>query len=288
METQKEILCRVNEILQIHDKVEKEKGEKFNYFSVLKIEKAEVKHSAFIAELLNPKGLHGQGNIFLNLFIDLIQYKDFNTTDAKVEIEKNYFCISYRKDILEWMEKCLQKCENKPVLFQSINQYINIIKKITNQISSKAMKEIHKVIRENLNDAKSIFEEYDNVLTDVSNELRDDVMKKLKTVYPEVKIEKKDAFSWASSIFIDFEEKVGIESFNTKGKSGFGKNSLFIGKFIYEEPNWKWRNSKTIFENDVLWNKIEEYGRNENKEQIVEEIVTEIQRYIEENCLNNA
>lgn len=47
----------------------KNKGELFNTFSILKMETAENKtHSNFIAELLNPKGSHLKGSIFLERF----------------------------------------------------------------------------------------------------------------------------------------------------------------------------------------------------------------------------
>src|SRR6266446_1112235 len=45
-------------------------GEHFNVFRILGLEAAEVRtHSAFLAELLNPKGSPGQGDLFLRLFL---------------------------------------------------------------------------------------------------------------------------------------------------------------------------------------------------------------------------
>jgi len=377
MENLKEMLFRVKGILEkleIHDNVEREKGEKFNFFSVLKIERAEVKHSAMIAELLNPKGLHGQGDTFLKLFIDMnCPFNGFRTNEATVEIEKDlgirideemkeekigridifitdkkkcivienkidapeqsnqivryreycnklypdnfkllyltlggepaekasdlevkkdYYCISYQEDIIKWLEKCLQKCENKHVLYQSISQYINIIKKITNQINLAEMKELEKVIRENLKEAKIIFEGYDKVLNNVSNELRNDVLNRIKielnTIYPKAKASIEDNNS-CSSIFIDYfenyEGRIGIESFNTKGI--FENNALFIGKLIFiKEKNWTWKDKKTIFLKDELWNNIDEYSKNKNREKIVEKIVDAVLDYLKEVAIN--
>ena len=46
-------------------------GENFNIFTILDRETDEVKtHSAIIADLLNPVGLHGQGEVFVRLFLD--------------------------------------------------------------------------------------------------------------------------------------------------------------------------------------------------------------------------
>lgn len=51
-------------------------GENFNIFKILRIETEEVfTHSRFLCELLNPKGSHGKGSLFLNiscLFIILL------------------------------------------------------------------------------------------------------------------------------------------------------------------------------------------------------------------------
>ena len=68
---------------------QKNKGELFNTFSILKMETAENKtHSNFIAELLNPKGSHLKGSIFLELFLKEINYTEFEAQNASVKLEK--------------------------------------------------------------------------------------------------------------------------------------------------------------------------------------------------------
>lgn len=62
-------LKRLNEQYEYHVL---KKGEKFNVFSIIGRQHYEVQtHSAFIAELLNPKGSHGQGTVFLESFLNL-------------------------------------------------------------------------------------------------------------------------------------------------------------------------------------------------------------------------
>lgn len=47
-------------------------ADRFNVFEVLQITSSEVRlHSRFLAELLNPKGSHGQGAVFLDKFLEL-------------------------------------------------------------------------------------------------------------------------------------------------------------------------------------------------------------------------
>jgi len=65
-------------------------GRNFNIFDVLGLSKKEVKtHSAFLAELLNPEGSHGQRDKYLSLFVDRLSLeKPFKSEDATVYCEK--------------------------------------------------------------------------------------------------------------------------------------------------------------------------------------------------------
>lgn len=65
-------LSNINRAYEI---VKKSSNEDFNIFSILRMETDEVNtHSRFIAELLNPKGIHFQGEVFLELFIKYFNY----------------------------------------------------------------------------------------------------------------------------------------------------------------------------------------------------------------------
>ena len=70
-------------------------GDFFNVFSILGMEHYEVQtHSAFLAELLNPKGSHGKKDAYLRLFVEAMPLQDIdkstlNTDDANVLTEKS-------------------------------------------------------------------------------------------------------------------------------------------------------------------------------------------------------
>ncbi len=71
------LLNGINTLLTHQKEIEKIKGETFNIFSILGVESKENKtHSNFIAELLNPNGSHLQGSVFLELFLETIEYKN--------------------------------------------------------------------------------------------------------------------------------------------------------------------------------------------------------------------
>lgn len=65
--------------------------ENLNLFSILKMESNEnATHSAFLGELLNPKGSHLKGNIFLKLFLATIHGhgKIFDVDSTQLILEK--------------------------------------------------------------------------------------------------------------------------------------------------------------------------------------------------------
>mgnify|MGYP003679182021 FL=1 len=58
-----------------------------NIFEILKISKTEIRHSNFLAWLLNPKGSHLLGNVFLKRFLrDVFLSDKFNDID-QVDVE---------------------------------------------------------------------------------------------------------------------------------------------------------------------------------------------------------
>jgi hypothetical protein len=77
------------------------------------------------------------------------------TLDGKPSSEKSartipYKCMSYEEDIIDWLEECQKIAVDNPVVRETIKQYKNLIKKLTNQnINSKMEKEIIKLITEN-------------------------------------------------------------------------------------------------------------------------------------------
>ena len=67
------LLNEVKQIVKAHEKHANKQGENFNIFSILRMGRKEVEtHSRFIYELLNPKGKHGQDDIFLKSFAKIV------------------------------------------------------------------------------------------------------------------------------------------------------------------------------------------------------------------------
>jgi hypothetical protein len=78
-------------IIESYERVSRASGENFNLFTILGLETKEVTtHSRFIAELLNPKGSHGRGEKFLELFLEVAGIKDFDAKGARVHVEHSF------------------------------------------------------------------------------------------------------------------------------------------------------------------------------------------------------
>lgn len=227
-ESHKQLLSRTGTISKHYKELSRISGSDFNIFKIINVSEDEVKHSAFLAELLNPKGSHGQGDTFLRIFTEKFGLITFNTDSAIVNVEKyvgqvtqttggridiliddrrgnsiiienkiyaddqdnqliryynfknqnlfyltlngadaseksttnseqgiklepgkDYIPISYKSDILEWLELCQKEAATMPLLREGIGHYINLIKQLTGVTTSKAMgNEIIKLITE--------------------------------------------------------------------------------------------------------------------------------------------
>jgi hypothetical protein len=131
-ESSKNLAVLLDKVKTINNKHEEDAnltGSNYNVFSITKIERNEVStHSAMIAELLNPRGSHHQGDVFLRRFVELIynncglsaKHSDSEYAKAKVIVE--YFIGKRdpsepekygRIDIVLWIGEHLIVIENK-------------------------------------------------------------------------------------------------------------------------------------------------------------------------------
>ena len=206
--------------IQYH-KIAEISGENFNIFKILDVTTNERRtHSAFLSELLNPKGSHGQKDIFLKLFCEELEINEISYENVVVDVEKfigsittdyteggyvdilvrdgdnraiiienkinacdqkkqlsrynnfgkkkcnghtlvyltldgkdasedskngltdktDYRRISYKREILKWLENCKEKAVNHPILRETITQYMYLIKNLTSQTMNEEFK----------------------------------------------------------------------------------------------------------------------------------------------------
>lgn len=79
---------------------QKKNKDNFNMFEILKLTKAENQtHSAFIAELLNPKGSHNMGELFLVLFLETLGHNEINKFQMNgIQVYTEYH-LGFKDDI---------------------------------------------------------------------------------------------------------------------------------------------------------------------------------------------
>ena len=249
------LLQQVASLNERYKKINELSGENFNVFRMLKLEASEVRmHSAFLAELLNPNGSHGQKDVFLKLFAEMFCFKlnDYHFESCKTEIEKHtaflnedrseggridiivtdksncciiienkiyagdqekqllryynfsntadlfyltldgkepgdqsrgglengvdYRCLSYKHDIITWLEKCRKEVAILPVIRETITQYINLIKYLTNQTLNDTMNaELSSLILSNLESSFIIADNLDKALEQLLSRLNDEL-----------------------------------------------------------------------------------------------------------------
>jgi hypothetical protein len=81
--TAKHLLETVTKIREKYDEIAKLTGENFNLLRILGKEHYENYHSAIISDLLNEKGSHGQDDLFLKLFVDMIKVRIKNDNEKR-------------------------------------------------------------------------------------------------------------------------------------------------------------------------------------------------------------
>ena len=241
-----ELLKEVKNISQRYEEIAKIAGDNYNVFEVLNIRSKEDSHSRILTNILDPKGIHDCGDIFLRLFFEKFLHDKNNIDFSNCQVYREYyakelgrpdiciFCqdfgivienkidapdqgtqlsrydellkkkygekkyrlfyltkdgreaskeshcnveyirLAYYKDpdvieiensnlikndILSWIKCCQEKVFNKPLIRETLEQYINMIKIITGQTRSIIMsKDILKMLAKDADNIEAAFE----------------------------------------------------------------------------------------------------------------------------------
>lgn len=76
MDTYRNLLAKVNTNVQNQMTLSYESTSEFNIFSLLGVAAKEVIMCRFLADLLNPEGMHGCGIVFLKSFLENVLDED--------------------------------------------------------------------------------------------------------------------------------------------------------------------------------------------------------------------
>lgn len=92
----------------------------------------------------------------------------------------DYFCISYREDILTWLNHCLELSARQPLVRETIQQYINNLEIILSIMGNKNTEKLMEVLTsdENIETTIKIIEQS----REVQNRIRRNFVNRIKTV----------------------------------------------------------------------------------------------------------
>lgn len=71
------------------------------------------------------------------IYLTLDGHNPSEDSSYGLEVGKDFDCISYGKEIYEWLNMCLVHAVDKPLIRETLQQYINIINRLTNKIMDK-------------------------------------------------------------------------------------------------------------------------------------------------------
>ncbi len=85
--------------------------------------------------------------------------------------DEHFKCISYKTDIIKWLEECRKEAVLSPIVRESITQYINLIKHLTNQTLNHSMeKELNELLKSNLEASFIITDNLDQSLKEITHD----------------------------------------------------------------------------------------------------------------------
>lgn len=90
MEKLKSLLQSVAIIQKKYDDLAEYSGEHYNIFDILGVRSNELSHSSILTNLLDPKGKHGQKDVFLKLFLEQINSRFKENNHAYHDYFKNF------------------------------------------------------------------------------------------------------------------------------------------------------------------------------------------------------
>lgn len=88
--------------------------------------------------------------------------------------QQDFYCISYAVDIIQWLEKCLEKSVSKAVLRETLVQYIGVLKKLTNlDMEHNIEKELKELClaSTNIESILWISDNFDNIINEYMNKV---------------------------------------------------------------------------------------------------------------------
>lgn len=203
------------------------------------------------------------------------------STNKSTPVYKNLICISYKNDILTWLEGCKKHTVDYPLLRETLTQYIVLIKHLTNQaMNNELEKEITNTVLLNpewIEAAQKISILWER--GDIKDSIMKDVIASVKEKFakePEINLGFKNLFGrkdsgleiykngWKNCIYFYFLNEfytlwIGIAPINDElGIDGILKDKIYqnlsaikFGK-VLDRDDWVWVSDFDEWD-DIAW-----------------------------------
>lgn len=167
-------------------------------------------------------------------YLTLHGYNPSKYSKGKLVAGEDFYNLSYKEDITNWLQVCFQIAADNPILRESIRQYIILLKKLTHTMEKKEQEELYQLILNNYEEASVVKANFDASIVDLKRRLRNTVIQllteKIGEDYQIIKgerIENTYAQVWIiPKRFPKSSMYFGIESFSGRGVPD---PRLFIG-----------------------------------------------------------
>ena len=186
-----------------------------------------------------PKQLHryfnyNKENTYV-YYLTLFGTEPSKNSSQDLEEGKHYDLIAYNRQILDWLEACYDICKKDSTVKTSLQQYIILVKKLTNTLENRLEMELREAIIGNLKEAKYISNNYQSIVFNIREQFRQAILHEVRNrldseIYAVTEGNTPDYHY--SQIWVHLKKThtipihFGIESFSGKGNND---GCLFVG-----------------------------------------------------------
>lgn len=144
-----------------------------------------IENKIYAAEQMNQLMRYKTKFPKAELFYLTLDGKESEQNAVNNETEKIYRNLSYEEHIIPWISNCAKLAYNKPMLREVLNQYLFLLKKLTNQTTNSEMAEqITEIIKQNFRASLEIYKNFDKVSTQIKDHLLKDISASLIDKFP--------------------------------------------------------------------------------------------------------
>ena len=170
-----------------------------------------IENKIYAAEQLNQLKRYKKQFPNAELFYLTLDGKESDQITIGDDESKIYRNLSYKDHIIEWISECAQLAFDKPMLREVLNQYIFLLKKLTNQTTNTEMAEqISKIITDNFEASLEVYRNFEKASHKLKKDLLYDLSQILQKNYPTLNVSTTERKAFPAVLIDGFENNVTL------------------------------------------------------------------------------